>query len=221
MEIIVLSIIFVIVITFTIIAIFRIKKKQLKKKVEKIQYKYPRAFIEFTSGNNSNANYFWLKKIAKRPEKDWKQSEKNLIKQEQEIKNQYKNIENLYPNGLNKWKEQNPNATIKDIVLNVSIIKEKEQEIKNAEYLKTIDMIREKYPLAYKKFVLKNNITISDSSKSLKKIAKRSIYSWIEDERKLQRREQKKIEDEKKRQKQEQKKLELENQYIFIKNHYP
>ena len=208
MEIIVLSIIFVIVITFTIIAIFRIKKKQLKKKVEKIQYKYPRAFIEFTS-------------IAKRPEKDWKQSEKNLIKQEQEIKNQYKNIENLYPNGLNKWKEQNPNATIKDIVLNVSIIKEKEQEIKNAEYLKTIDMIREKYPLAYKKFVLKNNITISDSSKSLKKIAKRSIYSWIEDERKLQRREQKKIEDEKKRQKQEQKKLELENQYIFIKNHYP
>ena len=210
MNIIVFSILFIVVIILTIIVVCIIKKKQFNVKVEKLQYKYPRAFIEFVSENNklpfSNANYFLLKKIAKRPEIDWKQSERNLIKQEQKIKNIYKDIKNSYPNGLNKWKEQNPNATKKDIVLNVSKIIEKEQEIRNAQYLKTIDMIREKYPLAYKEFVSKNNISISDTSKSLKNIVKQ-LNSWIEEEKKHQKREQKK--------------LELENQYKFIKNHYP
>ena len=210
MNIIVFSILFIVVIILTIIVVCIIKKKQFKVKVEKLQYKYPRAFIEFVSENNklpfSNANYFLLKKIAKRPEIDWKQSERNLIKQEQKIKNIYKDIKNSYPNGLNKWKEQNPNATKKDIVLNVSKIIEKEQEIRNAQYLKTIDMIREKYPLAYKEFVSKNNISISATSKSLKNIVKQ-LNSWIEEEKKHQKREQKK--------------LELENQYKFIKNHYP
>ena len=55
---------------------------------------------------------------------------------------------------------------------------------------KKIEEIRRQYPLAYKEFVSKNHISVSNAKNStLATIVERSKYSWNEDEKRLQERE--------------------------------
>ena len=73
---------------------------------------------------------------------------------------------------------------------------------------KKIEEIRRQYPLAYKEFVSKNHISVSNAKNStLATIVERSKYSWNEDEKRLQE--------------QERKRKEIEREYNEIAKLYP
>jgi hypothetical protein len=84
---------------------------------------------------------------------------------------------------------------------------------------KKIEEIRRQYPLAYKEFVSKNHISVSNAKNStLATIVERSTYSWNEDEKRLQKQEQ---ERQKRLQEEERKRRETETQYKEIEKLYP
>lgn len=90
----------------------------------------------------------------------------------------------------------------------VGFIALKISEARNNHLKKKIEEIRRQYPLAYKEFVSKNHISVSNAKNStLATIVDRSKYSWNEDEKRLQE--------------QERKRKETEIQYKEIEKQYP
>lgn len=90
----------------------------------------------------------------------------------------------------------------------VGFIALKISEARQNRLKKKIEEIRGQYPLAYKEFVSKNHISVSDAKNStLATIVERSAYSWNEDEKRLQE--------------QERKRIETEIQYKEIEKQYP
>lgn len=101
----------------------------------------------------------------------------------------------------------------------VGFIALKISEARQNRLKKKIEEIRRQYPLAYKEFVSKNHISVSNAKNStLATIVERSTYSWNEDEKRLQKQEQ---ERQKRLQEEERKRRETETQYKEIERLYP
>ena len=109
--------------------------KILKKRVENIERKYPRAYKQFT---NKKGNYiskytpefYSLRKVTSRPETIWTQEEKALEEQENQQKELYrksKELASVYPNGFRHWKLLNPCKTLDKIIASESEIRQFEK----------------------------------------------------------------------------------------------
>ena len=84
------------------------------------------------------------------------------------------------------------------IVVVVGFIALKISEARQNHLKKKIEEIRRQYPLAYKEFVSKNHIFVTNAKNStLATIVERSAYRWNEDEKRFQEQEKRRIETEK------------------------